>query len=197
MQNNSWPQEILATQKFKGRKDLREFASTQAQGVRWAEFGVWSGRSARHLLKLLKPHGELHLFDSWQGLTSDWVVSKDLTHKAGTFACGVPEFGDKRVVIHKGLFSETVNDPIGPVFFYHLDCDLYESAMDVLEGKISDTARPGTLILFDDLLCYPNWAGPQGVWRAFREWSERHGVYGRWLAHTEKGQALWRTHGTG
>lgn len=195
MPNDPELKAVLESRAFLGRKRLREHAAEQAQGARWAEFGVREGRSAKHFLSLLRHHGELHLFDSWQGLPEDWVRDEFSVTEAGHFACEPPKFDDDRVKIHRGWFKDTLADPMGPVYLYHLDCDLYSSTIDVLEARVADTARPGTLILFDDLFGYARWR--EGQWRAMREFCEKYGVYGRWLGHTPKGQALWRTHGTG
>jgi len=198
MPNHSIPEEVAVAPLFGSRKELRAFAAVESAGTRWAEFGVREGKSARHLLKMLKPDGELHLYDSWEGLPDDWVRSDsdelvEIT-RAGHFACPVPEFDDHRVHLHKGWFADTVDREVGRIDLAHLDCDIYSSTLCVLGSLHDRLDHAGALLLFDDLYGYPEWRA--GQWAAMENWLEWKELKGQWIGRTVKGQALWRSHGT-
>lgn len=80
-----------------------------------------------------------------------------------------------------GWFSESIPAWLQAcgesVQLLHVDCDLYESARDVLFG-LNDRLQPGAVILFDELVdftgsSYPNWR--DGEWRALLEWLAEFG----------------------
>lgn len=118
----------------------------------FAEFGVYKGRSATHILELMKGERKLHLFDSFEGLPEDWTKGK----AAGTFAISedeIPTFDDPRTVVHKGWFKDTVpgwaQSTSTPLAFIHMDADLYSSTMEAFV-PINHMIKPGTIILFDE-----------------------------------------------
>jgi hypothetical protein len=111
-----------------------------------------------------------------------------------------PHLADDRFEIHPGWFSNTVPllDPARRFALIHVDCDLYSSTVDVLEGLFSrGMVSKGAYIYFDDWSC--NRADPEiGERRAWRECIERYaiessdmGVYGmfsrRFVVHSYAG----------
>jgi hypothetical protein len=142
-----------------------------------AEFGTGWGRSAVALAKAMaRMHAttdfvpkNLHLFDSFEGLpestseidkTSPLVVSG--VWAAGNMKVFSPEelrkicardLDQRRVTMHPGWFDKTV-PALAPELRFsllHVDCDLYQSTLDVLvpcfsAGRVSE----GATILFDD-----------------------------------------------
>ena len=118
----------------------------------------------------------IHLFDSFEGLPeiSDEndkacpLYSSGLWVK-GSFNADLARMNPdnlrmnceqllpkERVNIYKGWFSDTIPliDPGLKLSLIHIDCDLYSSTMDVLEGLINgDHIQSGALIFFDDWDC--------------------------------------------
>jgi Methyltransferase domain len=117
----------------------------------WAEFGVFKGASAKIWLPYVPANRRLFLFDSWQGLPTDWAHSP-----AGTFACKKPpKFRSQRVKVVPGWFHESLPPWVAQrrgqkLSFVHIDCDLYDSTLLVLRSlrKLLDAQ---TVILFDEL----------------------------------------------
>ena len=116
----------------------------------YLEFGVFQGASLRAWSKLLRnPRAELHGFDVFEGLPEAW----NAYNPQGKFATNgsLPQIDDPRVVLHVGLFHETLPAFVAPEhqrLIVHIDADLYSSAKYVLE-TLQDAIRPGTILLFD------------------------------------------------
>ena len=123
----------------------------------FAEFGVAQGTSARHIAGLLDG-GQLHAFDTFQGLPADWEEVPKGEYSTG----GVPPALPGNVVVHVGLFADTIprfcGETPGRMAFAHIDCDLYESTRDVLFG-LRDRITAGAVIVFDEYFGY------EGFWR--------------------------------
>ena len=193
MKNHSLPPAIAASKEAAGRKWLRILAAAEAAKLaanrgryRWAEFGVRSGKSARALLELLPPgRGQIHLFDSFEGLPEEWDRGEGVgVSQAGHFACEVPEFSDSRAHVHKGWFDDTLQpfkDKNQYLIFdlMHVDCDLYSSTKTVLDVFRTATTA-GTVLIFDDIAGYPNWR--EGQWKAWQEWIGD--MPHTWIGHT-------------
>lgn len=151
----------------------------------WVEFGVARGTTANLMLDLLPFSSRLHLFDSFTGLPRDWLGQ----WKAGHFALSerdVPAFDDSRVLLNKGLFSETVPDYFDssrPVALIHIDCDLYESTLEALSG-ITPAIRAGTIVLFDEYYMTSGGETADDEHRALIRWTKDSGVNFRYLWRT-------------
>lgn len=167
-----------------------------------AEFGVGSGWTsgiiARALARMddnnLGPHytRNLYLFDSFAGLpladceadkqnplvksgiwregSCNWNITPSILNDALlTDSPSVPVF------IYKGWFKDALlNLPRETkLAFIHLDCDLYESTIDVLLKVFADgLVAKGAIILFDDWAC--NASSPDlGQQKAWAEAVER------------------------
>ena len=63
--------------------------------------------------------------------------------------------------------------------FIHIDCDTYEGAVAVF-NELGDKLKPGMLILFDELLGYPNWQN--GEFKALHEAQSKNGFSFRYRA---------------
>ena len=96
------------------------------------------------------------------------------------------------VTLVKGWFDQTLPEYckkyLGkkPVRFVHIDSDTYEASAIVLK-QIEKYLRPGLLILFDELIGYPNWRN--GEFRAWQEVSKKHKIQFRYLGFSSE-QAL-------
>ncbi len=153
-----------------------------------AEFGCMTGRTANVLAAAMasfRTTKKLHLFDSFEGLppathTTDTasVHVKEGVWGPGTCLGISPEalrqkcekfLPSPQVLIYQGWFSETLKQlPAGiPFSLVHIDCDLYQSAMDVLAYYFDHKlVAEGAVIFFDDWNCNraSNQCGERKAW---------------------------------
>lgn len=162
--------------------DIRTFAIDLApyNGV-WAEFGVAGGDSAKHFMPRMN-HVTFHLFDSFQGLPEEWDFNGDI-NLVGRYAQPfVPQFDDPRVIVHVGMFADTLPKvDMGVLDFVHIDCDIYSATKTVFEHI---KVKSGTIILFDEYHGYAEYENHER--KAYMEWSERTGNRLQWLAISRK-----------
>lgn len=143
-----------------GRFDLLDFALSQVtveDGVH-TEFGVYKGESLGFIANRID--SVVYGFDSFQGLPDDWFfgVGKGAFSLGGeaphvdtlqrNFRLVVGPFTDSIPI-----FLKAINKPLA---FMHVDCSLYASARDVLNG-MADRIVPGTIAVFDEYFNYPGW----------------------------------------
>lgn len=152
--------------------DALDFAIDQIsiEGI-ICEFGVFKGKSMNHIARRCKQ--EVHAFDSFEGLPEAWVSA----YKKGYFAVNkLPSF-EKNVVVHKGLFDETLPGFVekynGNISFIHIDCDLYSSTKTVFDF-LNKQIVAGTVIIFDEYFNYPLWE--QHEFKAFQEFVSENEV---------------------
>lgn len=126
------------------------------------EFGVFSGDSIRRIAAHAPDGCKVYGFDSFVGLPEDFtLVSGDVINKRVFDVHGhLPEV-PSNVELVQGWFNETLpkflrERPHVPLSLLHIDSDLYSSAKYVLDA-VSDRIRPGTVIVFDELINYPNY----------------------------------------
>ena len=142
------------------------------------EFGTLEGFTAIVFAKLMKEYklrNSLHLFDSFAGfpeITSQadlnsYEVKDYQVWFSGAMALGpnIPTLireriqtiiPDDSIHIHKGFFSETFHKDTlkSKPAIIHIDCDLYQSAKEVLSKIFQfDLVQDGMIILFDDYNC--------------------------------------------
>tara|TARA_B100000886_G_scaffold339392_1_gene304743 strand:+ start:913 stop:1512 length:600 start_codon:yes stop_codon:yes gene_type:complete len=138
------------------------------------EFGVYNGSSI-NILSKLRPNKIFHGFDTFTGLPEDWDLGNKKI-KAGHFYLEKMPSVEKNVILHKGLFEDTIpkwkKQYREKISFINIDCDLYSSTKTVLEHLNSQIVKD-TIIRFDDLLPspirpYPKWL--EGEWKALSEW---------------------------
>lgn len=162
---------------FASRLELLEHCAKNAPEGTVLEFGVFQGRSLLAIKNVRK--GKVVGFDSFEGLPEDWDAG-GVVRPAGHFACEPPKELPRGVTLEAGWFEETLprwlesNREV--VSFVHIDCDLYSSTKTVLE-KLDDRIRPGTILLFDELLNLDdgfntNWE--QNEFKALKEWLEEY-----------------------
>lgn len=156
----------------------------QVQGL-YCEFGVYRAGTLNFIASLVA--GEVHGFDSFEGLPEDWKQG----HEKGTFALtGLPDVGSN-VRLHKGWFEDTI-PPFrerypGPIAFLHLDADLYSSTRTIFD-LLGDGVVAGTVIAFDEFFNYPGWR--EGEYKAFMEFCCERGVEARYLGFTRRGEQV-------
>jgi predicted O-methyltransferase YrrM len=159
----------------------------------YLEFGVFTGGTIRYMAKELRNAGKrdviLHGFDSFEGLPEAWS-GFNLGRSAFSVGGRLPRVPDS-VRLHKGWFSTTIpawrEQISGPIAFIHIDCDLYSSTVDILEG-LRERLQPGTIIVFDEYFNYPNWERHE--FKAWKEFVTRHGVTYEYLAFARQQVAL-------
>ncbi|HEX4786980.1 MAG TPA: TylF/MycF/NovP-related O-methyltransferase [Actinospica sp.] len=140
------------------------------------EFGVWKGYSTRVIRDELwrskvwerrQRNKRIYACDSFEGLPETYEHLPQ-----GNFATPVPRLNGVRIV--KGFFDKSLTpelaEEVGRVSFAHLDADLYESTVTVLDW-LTPLLGPGSLLLFDEFL-----GEDPAEAKAFVEWSERTGI---------------------
>lgn len=164
----------------------------------YLEFGVFRGAS---FIRAMKIHDYLfrrkrqleqmqfYAFDSFQGLPdiSSPVDREVPQFEGGQYAAGRDLFlgnlkkaGVDVAKVHlvPGFYQDSLNArtkatlPLRAAAIVHIDCDLYESTLQVLDF-LTDYIQDGTVILFDDWMCFkghPN----RGERRAFSEWLRKN-----------------------
>ena len=136
------------------------------------ECGVYFGRSLGQIAR--RTQGTVHGFDSFLGLPEQWKEGEP----AGAYSTAgrLPEVPGN-VELHAGWFEDTLPrffaGAPGPVRLLHVDCDIYSSTKTVLSCT-APRLRPGSIVVFDDLLGYPGYRDHE--LRAFEELVALHGV---------------------
>lgn len=139
---------------FRDRNDVFAHlaADCASQPVLYLEFGVAGGASMREWSRLLThPTSELHGFDSFEGLPTNWILGRPAGHFSQHGE--PPVINDPRVRFHPGWFSESLPSFSWPAGWTRLvasfDADLYSSTCEALTF-IEPQVRPGTLLYFDE-----------------------------------------------
>lgn len=160
----------------------------------YLEFGVYRGTTFIHAYRWMSTHFKkmrFFAFDSFEGLPSPSSIDAPDGYSSnfiqGQFACSEEEFTKNlmnrdvdinRVRTIKGWFKETLtqskaeNYGIAKVAVAWVDCDLYESAVPVLEF-ITPYLTTGSVIAFDDWRCFRN-SPDFGEKKACKEWLSRN-----------------------
>ena len=186
-------------------------AHNQVEGE-YLEFGVWKGRSFNRAYNIWKYVSattkklggmNFYAFDSFQGLPK--ILGKEDTKSTefaeGQYFCSIEDFKKnlasnsvdmKRVQIVPGWYEEVLNDttrkviPLKKASIIFIDCDLYESAVTVL-NFITPYITDGTIIIFDDWFCFKG-SPDTGERKAFGDWIKRNAS----LSYTEFVRFNWR-----
>ena len=147
-----------------------------------AEFGIMSGNSLQVIAATMSacdpiserlgiPLRHFHGFDSFQGMpeaTLPGDIDSPMVQSGvwGPGTCSSPgldailalakkQIAADRIHLYPGWFADTLPKiPDGTKFaLIHLDCDFYESTMQVLDGLFgNDRLSDGCILLFDDYL---------------------------------------------
>lgn len=185
-------QRILASRMFCTDRDDIDTAEHLRYAIRhvtlqglWLEFGVSNGASLRVIAE--QTQARIYGFDSFEGLPEDWVRGEGRpTLRRGSFR-GSPEAVSPHVTLVSGLFANTLprffaeNSEV--VAFMHVDCDIYTSTQTVLRS-LRYKLVPGTVIVFDELFNYPNFADHE--MRALLETAAEQGLEYEYLGYVNK-----------
>lgn len=172
---------------FKTRKEIHLYTvkllNQESEVGIGLEFGVFRGRTI-NLFSGMLPKYRFFGFDSFVGLKEDWAGH---SLPRGSFSQGgvLPRV-NSNVELLQGWFDETLpvfvtENEIKDVRFIHIDGDTYEAAKVVLD-TLASQLKPGTLILFDEYLGYPNWKN--GEHKALIEAKEKFGLRIKYRAFT-------------
>lgn len=186
------PTELMLKQAF----DYCKHARLQGD---YLEFGVWKGRSFIAAFRIWKyvlakatlPLSQMRFFamDSFEGLP-ELTASQDKKtgeFTKGDYAYSETDFRKKlvhegvamdRIITVKGWFKDSLTEEtkhrhaLTSAAVVFIDCDLYESAVPVLEF-ITDILPDGAVVIFDDWFCFRG--DPEaGVQLAMKQWLGRH-----------------------
>jgi hypothetical protein len=151
----------------------------------YCEFGVYRGETLNFIASLVA--GEVHGFDSFEGLPEDWKQG----HEKGTFALKALPQVRPNVRLHKGWFEDTIpafrEQHPEQIAFLHLDADLYSSTRTVFE-LLGDAIVAGTVIAFDEFFNYPGWC--EGEYKAFMEFCRERNVEVCYLGFVRRGEQI-------
>jgi hypothetical protein len=162
-----------------------------------AEFGSMTGRTANVIAAAMasfRADRKLHVFDSFEGLPKA-SSQPDLASRHvqdGTWGPGtckgisaaalrklcVNYLPENQVCVYEGWFSETMKKiPTGTKFsMLHVDCDLYQSTIDVLDPVFKQKmVAEGAIILFDDWYCNHS-SNDHGERKAWSEVVAKYGI---------------------
>lgn len=154
------------------------------------EFGVWQGNSINYFSEKLSNH-HFYGFDSFEGLAENWYGT---SQSLGGFSLeGKLPAVRPNVSLIKGWFSKTLPGFLEKnkteIAFIHLDADTYESTYEVL-NFIRDRLVPGSIIVFDEYLGYPNWEN--GEFKAWKDFVSESGISWEYFAFSAPHQAALR-----
>lgn len=163
----------------------------------YLEFGVFRGDTFRNAIRAAQQgfrateegrfRGRFFAFDSFEGLPEVASMGDGVNlYARGEFSASREDFENNLgrllhefpVEIVPGWFGETLTaqtaERLGlrKAAFVNVDCDLYESAVPVLEF-VTPLLQTGTILYFDDWFSYRG-SMDHGEPRAAREWLERH-----------------------
>lgn len=153
------------------------FNGTQVKGDIF-EFGTYKGYTARIISENMRKNnweGELHLFDSFEGLPevssrydlNSYEVAVNKAWREGQMKL-YPDIvnaisnaleqtiGSENFIIHVGFFDKTLPKliPNNKIALCNIDCDLYSSTFTAISYLLeNDLFQDGALILFDDYNC--------------------------------------------
>lgn len=107
---------------------------------------------------------KFHAFDSFEGLPETQNTSNPIQYFAGNYSATEELFRNRisdagldmdRVTITKGWFNESLNKKaadalnLRQIAVAYIDCDIYESSVDVL-NFITPYLKTGSVLIFDD-----------------------------------------------
>lgn len=167
---------LPAAELFASTRDTLRFAMDQAGPGPVVELGVFHGVSLRWLAAW-RP-GDVHGFDSFEGLPSAWERVP-----RGRFTAAGRAPTDVAARLWVGAFEEQlprfVEQCSTAIALLHVDSDIYESAATGL-SLLAPLLQPGSVLVFDEYFGQHGWR--QHEYRAFQEAAATHRWTYRYLA---------------
>ena len=142
-----------------------------------AELGVYQGKFAV-LLNGMFPERHLHLFDTFEGFPVESIGQEDLSADAQKGQMSdtnvdlvLEAMANKhQVVIHRGIFPDTIPEDECMYAFVSLDCDLYAPTLEGLRYFYPRLSTGGYIMLHDY-----NGAYADGVKKAVSDYEQKIG----------------------
>jgi hypothetical protein len=146
----------------------------------WLEFGVATGKTINYISRFTNE--KVYGFDSFEGLPEKW---RDGFDKGAFNRNGNMPQVNGNVELIKGWFNETLINFMEQhqnkkVSFIHMDADLYSSTKYIFD-VLKDYIDKDCVIVFDELVNYPGFDGPNGELRAFYEFITENKVDYQWI----------------
>ena len=168
------------------QRDLIDFSLREVKvDGHFLEFGVFTGGTIRHIAKQLPPGQVVQGFDSFEGLPESWR-GFDLGQETFSMKGKLPKV-PPNVILHKGWFNQTIpawrSQYQGKIAFIHIDCDLYSSTVDILEG-LAGRMQTGSVVLFDDYFNYPHWENHG--YKAWQEYVSKNAVKCEYIGYARQ-----------
>lgn len=169
------------------------FSYVKASNIKgdYLEFGVWGGNTFAMAYHCAKNRGldgiRFYAFDSFQGLpkeAEEYELSSNplwegrFEYSKERFKKNIKKKGVdlKKVIVVKGWFEEVLKTELKrkmkKASVVMIDCDLYKSAISVLEF-ITDLLVNGSVLIFDDWFLFEG-SPDKGVQKACNEWLIKH-----------------------
>ncbi|WP_375000295.1 class I SAM-dependent methyltransferase [Aeromicrobium sp. CTD01-1L150] len=163
---------------------LRHAVEAAPTGGLALEFGVASGRTVRIVAEMREE--VVYGFDVFSGLPEAWRPG----FPEGMFSVEeLPEIDGVELVV--GLFEDTLpgflQEHPGQVDLLHVDCDLYNATVTVLEA-VGPRLRPGSIVVFDEYFNHQNWES--GEFQAWAEHVERTGLTYEYIAYSRANEQV-------
>jgi hypothetical protein len=149
-------------------------------GELWLEFGVFSGSTIKYISKFTNK--TVYGFDSFEGLPEDW---REHFPKGSFGTNGEFPIVSNNVELIKGWIEDTLPSFIAQiekpkVSFIHIDVDLYSATKCILDN-LKDYIIPGCIILFDELVNFPEFDKDKSELRAWTEFISENSVDYEWV----------------
>jgi len=128
------------------------------KGIKGAlvECGVCGGKSLLFLASLAEGERDVYGFDSFEGLPEPTAEDRGVRRpKKGEMRIDYDSVQKKfdrlllDVTLTKGFFNDTLPFFKAPIALLNIDCDIYQSYLDVL-NNLYPSVVPGGVILFDE-----------------------------------------------
>lgn len=179
---------LVQSVKTRNQVHFRAIKAVEMKDGLVLEFGVFTGRTARYIVK--KSGWHLDGFDSFEGLPEAWRDG----FPTGKFKRKAPPDLGPKVTLHVGWFDDTLpkfiadlGDDKRPVRYLHVDCDLYSSTKTIFEC-LGDRIVAGTVIVFDEYFNYAGWQ--EGEFKAFQEFVAAEGLTYEYLTYNQENQQV-------
>jgi len=161
---------------------FEDIKPTHNDGDLWLEFGVYNGTTINFISQFTS--GTVYGFDSFYGCPVEWRGREGAFNRDGI----PPEVNDN-VKLVVGWFNDTLEDFLAEhegetISFLHIDCDVYISTKYVLD-KVKDYLKPGSIVVFDELLFYLGYDGDNGELRALYEFVKENDIQYEWIGRRE------------
>jgi len=167
---------------WKGNSFIESFNQIRNYSNTFYNTGLSSKRGPNPFMDM-----KFHAFDSFEGLPESNSTGNPIQYYRGNYKAEESLFIDNisasgvdisKVTVTKGWFSESLNNSaaekikLTDIAIAYVDCDLYESTVDILEF-ISPFLNTGTVLIFDDWFRNRGHSD-RGVQGAVLEWLGRN-----------------------